>query len=156
MLQRKCKICVVLLLAGVMSLSLSTAKDNETQFVLPVPEDWQTATRIRLVLDGVTVPGNVPLKVRVTSKGQDGQEVFIGSAGIEALGRDKSQARPLPILQLDVTRSLRRLLENRVGEKKTIELRIQPVDGRSNPIPGLKWSCERARLETTRLQSNSS
>ena len=46
----------------------------------------------------------------------------------------------------DVTRSLRRLLESR-PEEKTIELRIQPVDGRNNLIPGLKWSCNTARLE---------
>jgi hypothetical protein len=134
-----------------MCLSLASARDNsETiSFALPVPTDWLSATRIRLVLEGVTVPGNVPLKLRVTSTSQDGKEVFVASTGIEALGRDESKAHYLPILQLDVTRSLRRVLENRISEKN-IELRIQPVDGRSNPIPGLKWSCDNARLETMR------
>jgi hypothetical protein len=140
--------CVVLLLGGMMCLSPASARNNNERlpFVLPVPTNWSSATRIRLVLEGITVPGNVPLKLRVTSISQDGQEVFVGSTGIEALGRDEREARHLPVLQLDVTRSLRRLLENRVGEKN-IELRIQPVDGRGNPIPGLKWSCDKARLE---------
>lgn len=138
--------CAVLLLAVMVYLSSALAKDSEPLlFVLPVPTDWQSATSIRLVLEGVTVPGNVPLKLRVTTMSRDGQEVFVGSTGIEALGRDESKPRPLPLLQLDVTRSLRRLLESRAGEKN-IELRIQAVDGRNNPIPDLKWSCDKARL----------
>jgi len=70
----------------------------------------------------------------------------VGSTGIEALGPDESKLHELPFLQLDVTRSLRRLLESR-REEKTIELHIQAVNGRNNPIPGLKWSCNTARLE---------
>jgi hypothetical protein len=126
---------------------MSAEVDSEPlTFVLPVPANWQSAIHIRLMLAGITVPGNVPLKLRVTSLSQDGQEVFIGSTGIEALGRDESKPRHLPLLRLDVTRSLRRLLENRVGGGN-IELRIQAVDGRNNPIPGLKWSCDKARWE---------
>jgi hypothetical protein len=139
--------CAVLLLAAMVCLWSALAKDSEPlKFVLPVPTNWPSATRIRLLLEGVTVPGNVPLKLRVTTIGPDGQEVFVGSTGIEALGRDESKPRPLPVLQLDVTRSLRRLLETRAGEKN-IELRVQVVDGRNKPIPDLKWSCDKARLE---------
>ena len=138
---------VALFLASIAWLSHVWAEVNSEPltFVLPVPANWQSAIHIRLILAGTTVPGNVPLKLRVTSLSQDGQEVFIGSTGIEALGRDESKPRHLPLLRLDVTRSLRRLLENR-GEKN-IELRIQAVDARNNPIPGLKWSCDKARLE---------
>ena len=150
MLQRKCRVWrrIVISLAAIVRLSSSAATDDEkpTLFVVPVPTNWSNASRIRLVLEGVTVPGNVPLKLRVTAINQDGQEEFVGSTGIEALGRDESKLHQLSVLQLDVTRSLRRLLEGR-PEEKTIELRIQAVDGRNNPIPGLKWSCKTARLE---------
>jgi hypothetical protein len=129
-----------------LSRTLAAVHGAPLTFVLPVPANWQSATHIRLILEGVTLPGNVPLKLRVTSPGQDGQEVFVGSTGIEALGRDKSAPRHLPVLQLDVTRSLRQLLENCAG-KKNIELRIQAVDGRNNPIPDLTWSCDKARWE---------
>lgn len=131
-----------------MGLSFAGATDDgrPTRFVVPVPANWSNATRIRLVLEEVTVPGNVPLKLRVTAVSQGGQEEFVGSTGIEALGRDESKPHELPLVQLDVTRSLRRLLEGR-PEEKTIELRIQAVDGRNNPIPNLKWSCKAARLE---------
>lgn len=140
--------CIVILLAAIMWLSSAAATDDGTPapFVVPVPTNWANATQIRLVLEGVTVPGNVPLKLRVTTVSQESQEEFVGSTGIEALGRDESKPHELPVVQLDVTRSLRRLLESRPGEK-TIEFRVQPVDGRNNPIPGLKWSCNTARLE---------
>ena len=106
---------VALFLAMITCLSPMLAAVNGEPLVLmlPVPTNWQSATHIRLVLEGVTVPGNIPLKLRVVSLSQEGQEVFVGSTGIEALGRDQSEPRHLPVLPLDVTRSLRRLLENR-------------------------------------------
>lgn len=129
-----------------MLLSSAAATDQPTPFVVPVPTNWPDAMRIRLVLEGVTVPGNVPLKLRVTAISQGGQEEFVGSTGIEALGRDEVKLHQLRVLQLDVTRSIRRLLESR-PDQNTIELRVQAVAGRNNPIPGLKWSCNAARLE---------
>lgn len=131
-----------------MGLSFARATDDgrPIPFVVPVPTNWSNATQIRLVLEEVTVPGNVPLKLRVTATSQGGQEEFVGSTGIEALSRDESKPHELPLVQLDVTRSLRRLLEG-LPEAKTVELRIQAVDGRNNPIPSLKWSCRTARLD---------
>jgi hypothetical protein len=139
--------CVTLSLATIACLSRTWAEvnDHALAFMLPVPTNWQSATHIRLVLEGVTAPGNIPLKLRVTTLGKDGQEVFIGSMGIEALGRDESELRHLPVLQLDVTRSLKQLLGSHVGENQ-IQLRIQAVDGRNRPIPGLKWSCDKVHL----------
>ena len=138
-----------------MGLSFARATDDgrPIPFVVPVPTNWSNAIQIRLVLEEVTVPGNVPLKLRVTATSQAGQEDFVGSTGIEALNRDESKPHELPVLRLDVTRSLRRLLESRPKEK-TIEFRIQPVDGRNNPIPGLKWSCKTARLEIQEKAKN--
>jgi hypothetical protein len=51
-----------------------------------------------------------------------------------------------PWESLSAASVVRRLLENPNGEK-TIQLHVQAVDGRNNPIPDLKWSCDRARLE---------
>ena len=83
--------CIVISLAAIVSLSSAAATDQPTPFVVPVPTNWSNATRIRLVLEGVTVPGNVPLKLRVTAVSQGGQEEFVGSTGIEALGPDESK-----------------------------------------------------------------
>jgi hypothetical protein len=136
-----------LLLATMVCISCASATGDSGSsiFVVSVPTNWANAARIRLVLEGATVPGNIPLKLRVTTS-QGEQEMFIGSTGIEALGPDESKPRHLPLLMLDVTRSIKRLLESRPGGKR-IEVRIQPVDGRNHPIPGLKWSCEKVRLE---------
>jgi hypothetical protein len=138
-----------------MGLSFAGATDDDRPipFVVPVPTNWSNATQIRLVLEEVTVPGDVPFKLRVTATSQGGQEEFVGSTGIEALSRDESKPHELTVLRLDVTRSLRRLLEGR-PEEKTIELRIQAVDGRNNPIPKLKWSCKTARLEIQEKAKN--
>lgn len=135
-------------MAAIMRLSSAAGTDDgkPIPLVVPVPTNWSDAGRIRLVLEGVTVPGNVPLKLRVTTVSQGSQEEFVGSTGIEALGHDESKPHELPVVQLDVTRSLKRILESR-PEEKTIEFHVQPVDGRNNPIPGLKWSCNAARLE---------
>jgi hypothetical protein len=129
-----------------MHLSSAAAMDQPPRFVVSVPTNWLNATRIRLVLNQVIVPGNVPLKLRVTAVSGAGQEEFLGSTGIEALGPTESKPHELAVVQLDVTRSLKRLLGTRPDEK-IIELHIQPVDGRNNPIPGLKWSYNTARFE---------
>lgn len=123
--------------------------DREYQsFVVPLPAEWKAATRIRLVLEGVTVPGNRPLKFRVTTTEEDQREVFLGSVGIEALGRSESKARRLPTLRIDITQSLKEFLKNR-GGARSLELRIQPVNGRNNPIQDLKWSTDNVRLEAS-------
>jgi hypothetical protein len=120
--------------------------DAPGRFVVPLPTAWQES-RLRLRIDGVRIPGNVPLKLRVTTMGKDEKEVSLGSIGVEAIGPNKTATRSLRTLRLDVTRSLKRFLERQANPGK-VDLRIQPVDGRNNPIPGLKWSVEGVKLET--------
>lgn len=123
------------------------ADGDSALLVVPLPLEWKDAARIRLVLEGLTVPGNRPLKLRVTTATADQREVFLGSAGIEALGPRESGARRVPDFRLDITRALKRFLENR-RSAPTLELRIQPVDGRNNPLPDVKVSIGTVRLET--------
>lgn len=138
---------IVPLLMAIVCVSCTSAKgdDKLSTFVLQVPTNWQSASQIRLTLEGITVPGNVPLKLRVTT-GREGNENFLGSTGIEALGREESKPHHVRALKLDVTRSLKRVLEEQHDTNK-IQLRIQAVDGRNKPIQGLKWSCDKVRLE---------
>ena len=120
--------------------------DEPRRFVVQLPAEWQES-KLRLVIDGVRIPGNVPLKLRVTTIGEDEKEVALGSIGIEAIGPNKSATRSLRALRLDVTRPLKRFLERQHNPSK-VDLRIQAVDGRNNPIRDLKWSVEDVRLET--------
>lgn len=139
---------ILIWLTAIVGVSLAGATDDgrPIPFAVHIPANWANATRLRLIFEEVTVPGNVPLKLRVTAVTQGGQEEFVGSTGIEALGRDEFKPHELLLVQLDVTRSLRELLKDH-PEKKTIDLRVQAVDGRNNPIPKLKWSYNKARLE---------
>jgi hypothetical protein len=123
----------------------NAAGDEPQRFVLPLPEHWQES-KVRLVLEGVRVPGNVPFKLRATAMGEDNKEVFLGSVGVEAIGPSHTETRQLQTLRLDVTRSLKRFLERQANPRE-VEIRIRAVDARNNPIQDLKWSVEAVRLE---------
>jgi hypothetical protein len=119
--------------------------DGPRVFTVDLPAEWQES-KLRLAIEGVRIPGNVPLKLRVTTIGEDEKEISLGSVGIEAIGPSKTATRSLRTLRLDVTRTLKRFLEHQSNQSK-VDLRIQPVDGRNNPIRNLKWSVEAMRLE---------
>lgn len=121
--------------------------DAPRRFVVPLPREWQES-KLRVLIEGVRIPGNVPLKLRVTTIGEDEKEVSLGSIGVEAIGPNKSATRSLRTLRLDVTRSLKRFLEHQANQSK-VDLRIQAVDRRNNPIRDLKWSVEGVKLETS-------
>jgi len=135
----------ILVLNASVFAAVQTA-DEPRHFSVRLPAQWQES-KLRLVIDGVRVPGNVPLKLRITTFGEDNKEVSLGSVGVEAIGPNKSEIRSLRALRLDVTRSLKRFLERQANPSR-VDLRIQAVDGRNNPIRNLQWSVESVRLET--------
>ena len=125
-----------------------TAAENELQrIVVAVPPGSAEAPKIRLIIEGVSAPGNQPFKLRVTTTNEAGKGVFLGSAGVEAVSRNESKTRRLPPIRMDVTRALKRMLANRAITTNA-EIAIQAVDGKNNPIPNLTWSVEAARIET--------
>jgi hypothetical protein len=123
------------------------AEGDAARVVVPVPANWREAARIRLVLEGATAPGNRPFKLRVTTTDADRREVFLGSTGVEALGPGEAQTRRLPELRLDITRALKAFLE-KSRSTSMLELRIEPVDGRNQPLPELKITTGKLRMET--------
>jgi hypothetical protein len=125
------------------------ADDGPQCFDVRLPEEPHVGARIRLVLEGLTAPGNVPFKLRVTAAEEEGREVFLASGSVVAISRTMTEARRLPSLRLDVTRTLKGFLERKAGEQK-IELCIRAVNRRNAPIRGLKWSVEAVRLEAQR------
>ena len=143
----------VLLLLALCALSCpaALAADGPQQcFVVPLPEGrHDEAARLRVVLEGVTTPGDVPLKLRVTADDEGGREVLLASAGVVAAGRAAMQARRLPALRLDATRALRRLLAGGGGADE-LKLCVRPVDARNAPLRDLKWSVEAVRIEARR------
>jgi hypothetical protein len=139
------RVMFFLLFLGVSSLAAGQTPDEHPRFVVDLPPQWQES-RLRVVIEGVRAPGNVPFKLRVTAMGEDKKEVSLGSVGVEAIGPSKTAPRTLRPVRLDITRSLQRFLGSKSNPEK-IELGIQPVDARNNPIRNLEWSVKSVRLE---------
>jgi len=115
------------------------------RFVVSLPQQWQDS-KLRVAVDGLQAPGNIPFKLRVSVKGDDQKEISLGSLAVEAIGPNKTAPRTLKSLRIDVTRSLHRFLESKSNPTE-VELLIRPVDGRNNPIKDLEWSVKEVRLE---------
>lgn len=112
------------------------------------PAQWQAAKRIHLVLEGVTAPGDQPLKIRVTAGVGDDPQTVLGAVGVEAISRFAKEERRLPALRVDVTRSLKQLLE-RKPDAKPLTVCAHAVDGRNAPLRDIVWSVKSVRFETS-------
>ncbi|MEX5213525.1 MAG: hypothetical protein NW703_05120 [Nitrospiraceae bacterium] len=117
------------------------------RFTVALPVGWQDAPRIHLVLEGVIVPGNRPLKLRVTTVTDEPRHIVLGSAGIVAVRPTMAEPRRLPSLLIDVTRSLKKLPRRGEGAL-SLTLDLQAVDGQNNPLTDLEWSVELVRFDT--------
>ena len=127
-------------------LVMGQGSDNQQRFVVSLPQQWQES-KLRIAVDGLQAPGNVPFKLRVSVKGDDEKEIALGSLAVEAIGPNKSAPRTLKSLRIDVTRSLNRFLANKSNPSQ-VELLIRPVDPRNTPLKNLEWSVKEVRLET--------
>lgn len=140
---------VFLVLSLIASLSMPAHADEEKHHLtVALPAQWQDATRIRLVLERVTAPGDRPFKLRVTTVTEEQQILVLGSAGIVAVRPTMSEPRRLPALRIDVTRALK-LLTTHLADAQNVTIAIQAVDRRNDPLAGFTWSAERVWLETT-------
>lgn len=121
-----------------------TVGDGAYCTMVPLPVNAREAQKVRLVLEDVTVPGNQPLKLRVTTL-VDGHEILLGSVGIEAVSRSAKGTRSLPSLVIDVTRGLHRLLA-KDGNAMSVNICATAVDGRNRPLQDVSWSVRSMRL----------
>jgi hypothetical protein len=138
---------------GALALSVAAVVPAERQcdpgvkcVVLPLPTGWREAAPIRLILEDVSLPGNRPLKLRITFSKVEGQETTLGTVGIPAVGPDRRAPLRLRRVPFDVTRPLKRLSDEVLREG--LRLRVFAVDGRNRPLRDLEWSLEAIRLET--------
>ena len=134
------------LLVNATVLSWGQGSEEQRCFEVSLPQQWQQS-KLRVAVDELQAPGNVPFKLRVSVMGEDKKEVLLGSIAVEAIGPDKSAPRTVSTLRIDVTRSLNRFLQNKAAPEK-IELLVRPVDARNKPIKDLEWSVKDVRLET--------
>lgn len=139
------RVVLFFLLVNATFIAWGQTTDNQRRFEISLPAQWQQS-KLRIAFDELQAPGNLPFKLRVTAMGEDKKVVLLGSVPVEAIGPDKSAARTLKLLRLDVTRSLNRFVEHKVTTTK-IEIFIRPVDARNNPIKDLEWSVKDVRLE---------
>jgi hypothetical protein len=123
------------------------AGEGPHRFTVALPVGWRDAPRIHLVLEGVTVPGNRPLKLRATTVTDEPRNIVLGSAGIVAVRPTMAEPRRLPTLRIDVTRALKQLSE-RQDRSQSLTIDLQAVDGQNNPLTNLEWSVELVRFDT--------
>ncbi len=135
-------------LTSVMILAALTvhAEEGPHRFSVDLPTGWQQAPHVRLVLEGVTVAGGQPFKLRAAAIIEGAEPVILGSAGIVGDRSVGSAPRRLPTLLIDVTRPLGSLAD-RLGTQTAMTIRLDPVDGRNAPLDGLDWSVQSVRLE---------
>ena len=135
-------------LASVMVLAALTvhAEEGPHRFSVDLPTGWQQASHLRLVLEGMTVAGEQPFKLRAAAILEGAEPVMLGSAGIVGDRSVGSAPRRLPTLLIDVTRPLGKLAD-RLSAQPAITIRIEAVDGRNVPVGGLDWSVQSVRLE---------
>ncbi|MFZ1816349.1 MAG: hypothetical protein WAU44_00320 [Nitrospira sp.] len=135
-------------LASVMVLAALTvqAEEGPHRFSVALPTGWQQASHVRLVLEGLTVAGGQPFKLRAAAIIEGAEPVSLGSAGIVGDRSVGSAPRRLPTLLIDVTRPLGSLAD-RLVTQPAITIRIEAVDGRNVRMGGLDWSAQSVRLE---------
>ena len=135
-------------LASVMILAALTvhAEQGPHRFSVDLPSGWQQASHVRLVLEGMTVAGGQPFKLRAAAIIEGAEPVILGSAGIVGDRSMGSAPRRLPTLLIDVTRHLASLAD-RLVTQSAITIRLETVDGRNAPLKELDWSVQSVRLE---------
>jgi hypothetical protein len=71
-------------LASVIVLAALTvhAEEGPHRFSVDLPTGWQEASHLRLVLEGMTVAGEQPFKLRAAAILEGAEPVMLGSAGI--------------------------------------------------------------------------
>ncbi len=135
-------------LASVIVLAALTvhAEEGPHRFSVDLPTGWQEASHLRLVLEGMTVAGEQPFKLRAAAILEGAEPVMLGSAGIVGDRSVGPAPRRLPTLLIDVTRPLGKLAD-RLGTQPAITIRIEAVDGRNASLRDLDWSVQSVRLE---------
>ena len=140
--------------AGAIVLGLAACGVASNENVTPhsltvrIPENVTEGTRLILVFENATVPGNQPLKL-VASVRRDDRETRLGAVGIEGLSPESTIDHRLSAVKLDVTRHINEL-RRASADGKTVEIRVSAVDGRGATLREIRWSIEAARLDVVR------
>lgn len=138
---------ISIVLIVVVLCPVAFADDGAKQFSVDLPGNWRDAARIRVVLENITTPANRVFKLRVTTK-SGSETIVLGSAPIEAIGRDRTGTRSIPSIRLDVTRALKRLLGNSADVSR-IQIVVQAVGPRNEPVKGFEWNLKRVVFESS-------
>lgn len=138
---------ISIVLIVVVLCPVAFADDGAKQFSVDLPGNWRDAARIRVVLENITTPANRAFKLRVTTK-SGSETIVLGSAPIEAIGRDRTGTRSIPSIRLDVTRALKRLLGNSADVSR-IQIVVQAVGPRNEPVKGFEWNLKRVVFESS-------
>ncbi len=135
-------------LAGIVILAALAvqAEVGPHRFSVDLPTGWQQAPHVRLVLEGMTVAGGQPFKLRAAAIIEGAEPVMLGSTGIVGDRSVESAPRRLPTLLIDVTRPLHSLAD-RLASQQAITIHLEAVDGRNAPLKQLDWSVQSVRLE---------
>jgi hypothetical protein len=122
---------------------------SRDSFEVRVPEGWRGADRLMLLVKGVSLPKNRPVVFELYATDRAGDDLMLGSYGVVAESDTARGRWTLEVFQVNVTRQLRRWLEER-PEEKTVRIRLEPVDGSRSPIHDLDWTARSVEVKAIR------
>jgi len=135
------------LLAAVIGIGSMTAatRPGALGFSVALPEHGQLAAQAQLVVKDVQVPSNRSAIFRMIAINA-GSETFLGSFAVVGSSPDATGTTRHPEFRVNVTTTLANWLRTHPGAR-TLEIRIEPVDGQRRVLKDMGWSAREVFLE---------
>lgn len=118
-------------------------------FVARVPEGWRDADRLMLLVKDVSLPKRRTVVFEAYATDAAERALMLGSYGVVAESDTAPGRWTFEVFQVNVTRPLRRWLEEEPGEP-TVRIRLLPVDGSRRPIEDLDWAARTVEVKALR------
>lgn len=116
-------------------------------FAVAVPADWRTADRLMLRARDVSVAKNTTAVLEFHTAAA-GETAMLGSYGVVAESDTAAGVRIHEVMQVNVTRHLRRWLDTHPGSHVCIQ--VKPVDGSRQPLARLEWKARAIEIDAVR------
>jgi hypothetical protein len=132
------------IVAVAMGGTIGAAQGPALRFSPTLPDGWQQR-QVMLVLKSVTVPRNTAATLRFYAMEQNSRHL-LGSYGLPAESPEAQGTQTHQRLLVPVTRALRKWTAARASGQ-TIDILVEPVDGRGRPLKTYQWKAREIALE---------
>jgi hypothetical protein len=123
----------------------AAAQSPAVRFSPTLPEGWQRQSQVMLVLHDVTVPRNTPANLRVYAVSKDSRHL-LGSYGLPAESPEATGTMTHERLLVPITSTLRKWKTAPAGGQ-SIEIVVEPVDGKGQPLRAYDWKARAITFE---------